>query len=340
MASFVRIIALLALLVVFAASTSKTLYFTVGKEGYLPDDYKYGDLYRFTNLAAFKAVRESCRKLFSDPTPQAPVALYAIGDSFMEPGSVDAQDFQTRTYTYTHWNDHTTIHLDTSVRNILLIESVERHFREHLATPVSNFVLSPQPVKPVEKTHSYEADFDEFMTGPKDVRLTYPEERLDNVLFNWPVFLHLREFKAWMNLTFFNRVHSMTTITPDHQHLLLNLDTDSTVINSNFNPVSDKEISTLIKNLNQTYEKYHSLGFDEVYLSIIPNKTTIAANYLGRYNHLIERIQSDPRLKLKVVDAYRLVRPLGPAAYQPGDSHWTCQSRDLWLRQLNRQLLQ
>lgn len=338
MRTLTRSILILILFAIFLIGLSKSLYHSIGMAGYLPDDYKFGDLYRFTNLAQFKEAHVTCPKLYPTSAPKEPIALYAIGDSFMEPGSVDKEDFVAQTYSYTHWNNQSKVHLDTSLHNVLLLESVERHFREHLAGPVTNLSISPSPVKPTQEAQPN--DFVEFLKGTHDSRLKVPEERYDNMLFNWPVLLRLKEMKAWFNLHFFDRVHSMTSLSPDREHVFLKLDTDSTVINSNFNPISEEELTKLVDELNHTYDTYSSLGFDEIYLSIIPNKTTVTSPRMGSYNHLIERIQSDPRLKVKLIDAYALVQPLGASGYQKGDSHWTCQSRDLWLKEINRQLLQ
>ncbi|MFT4031840.1 MAG: hypothetical protein QM669_05440 [Siphonobacter sp.] len=336
MMRIVRYLAITLLSISLILGLSRTFYYELAIADILPDDYQYGDLYRFTNLASFKAIRQICSEKLAAHSPKIPVALYAIGDSFMEPGSVDAADFPVQQYAYTHWNDQDSIQLNPSLKNVLLIESVERHFREHLEKDITNIIVSDHSVKPIDrKTHSYWEDFKTFFTGPTAIRQVLPEERLDNILFNWPFTLKLREWKAELTLKLFNRIHPMTSLSTDGHYLLLNLDTDSTLINSNFNPVSEEEINHMVNFLNDSYERYHQQGFEEIYLSIIPNKTTIVAPNMGRYNHLIERIQANKRLKMKVIDAYSIIKPLGSAAYQPGDSHWTCDTRDRWLRAVN-----
>jgi hypothetical protein len=333
-----RYVALLLLIVVFLASVSRSFYRTLGSAGLIPDDYRYGDLYRFSNLAAFRSDREG--QCTAVPVRKAKAALYAVGDSFMEPGYVNAGDISADYYSYTHWNDHRAVALDTSVRNVLLIESVERHFREHLAKPVENLqVVQGAVPDQTEAKLSAWTDFEQFLTGPAEIRKDFPEERLDNMLFNWDFFLRIREWKAQLNLDLFGRSHPMTSLSPDEQHIFLKLDTDPKVINSNFNELTDEEVGTLVRHLNESADRYKKAGFDEVILSIIPNKTTIAAPAMGRYNRLIERIQQHPDLRLTIVDSYGWLKSAGPKAYQPGDSHWTCESRAKWLTQLNGVLL-
>lgn len=333
-----RYVALLLLIVVFLASVSRSFYRTLGSAGLIPDDYRYGDLYRFSNLAAFRANREAqCRVV---PVRKAKAALYAVGDSFMEPGYVNAGDIAAGYYSYTHWNDHRVVALDTAVRNVLLIESVERHFREHLSKPVDNLqVVTGTAPDEADTKPSFWNDFQQFLTGPAEIRKDFPEERLDNALFNWDVFLRIRQWKAQLNLDLFGRVHPMTSLSPDEQHIFLKLDTDAKAINSNFNELSEEEVDKLVEHLNLSADDYRKAGFDDVVLSIIPNKTTIAAPEMGRYNRLIERIQSHPDLRLTIVDSYGWLMKTGPKAYQPGDSHWTCESRATWLRRLNGVLL-
>lgn len=339
MKTLLRTVALLLALVAFAAGCSRTVYRTLGEAGLLPDDYRYGDLYRLSSLPQFKVVREYCPK-FAAGQPKVPVDLYVIGDSFLERGRVDSTDFVARRYHYTHWEvPHDTVQLDRAVRNVLVLETVERHAREHFGREVDNLVLRSSPVPPAQPERpSVWADFLKFFRGEPAVRQVLPEERLENVLFNsgpWP---WLKERKALLNLAFFDRVNPNTSLSTDRQHLLYGLDTDSSRIHSNFNYLPEAEVAQLVTNLNRSADAYRAAGFDAVYVSIIPNKTTLVAPDPGRYNRLIARVQSAPARRVPVIDAYGLLKPLSTAAYEIGDSHWTCAGRDAWLREVNELL--
>jgi hypothetical protein len=339
MNALLRPLALLLALLVFAAGCSRTVYRTLGGAGLLPDDYRYGDLYRLSSLAAFKVERENCPK-YAAGQSKVPVDLYVIGDSFLEKGRVDSTDFVARRYHYTHWEvPHDTIYLDRSVRNVLVLETVERHAREHFGRPVESLVVSPRPVPAVpEEVPNVWTDFLRFFGGDPAIRQVLPEERLENVLFNSPPAQVLKEAKAWVNARFFDRLNPSVDRSADGRYLLYGLDTDSTRVNSNFNALPESEVRQLVRTLNQSADAYRAAGFDAVYVSIIPNKTTLVANDPGRYNRLIERVQSDPALRVPVIDAYGSLRPLGPAAYEIGDSHWTCAGRNAWLGTVNRLL--
>ncbi|MGZ3872636.1 MAG: hypothetical protein ACXVJD_06945 [Mucilaginibacter sp.] len=94
--------------------------------------------------------------------------------------------------------------------------------------------------------------------------------------------------------------------------------------------------------MNIAYEHYRQLGFDDVYLSIIPNPTTILyPRYHDlNYNNLIPRIENDPALKLKIFDIYELFKksPEKDKLYQHSDTHWTRFGSMVWLNEFNRQM--
>ena len=125
----------------------------------------------------------------------------------------------------------------------------------------------------------------------------------------------------------------------DKQHIFVGLDTDTTTGKTAlFTPLPDPDLNAYVDSLNQTYDRYRALGFAGVYLSIIPNKTTLLDPGLGHYNHLIERVQQHPRLRMPVVDVYGVYRNAREPIYALSDSHWNCRGRALWLQTVNRQL--
>ena len=89
---------------------------------------------------------------------------------------------------------------------------------------------------------------------------------------------------------------------------------------------------------NATRRHYLRQGFDEVYLSIIPNKTTVVNPPMGRYNRLPERVETHPALEVPLVSVREVFMQQGPQLYQRGDSHWNCQGRQLWLGRVNQML--
>ncbi len=306
-----------------------------------PDDYRFGDLYRLSNLPQFKErtiyCHEDGKTLANDSSK---VNLYIIGDSFSEEARVDKTDFNASKYLYTHWANDTYIHLDSTKRNILILESVERASKEHLSEDVDNFRIEKPPIISENPNLTFSQ---KIIHEWKNIRLVlFPlgtEERLEHTLFNYDIFLWFRELKSKMNLTLFDRVEPKVILSKDKQHIYYMEEADSTNDRSAFFPVTDAQIDTFVKHANASREKYLKAGFDEVYLSIIPNKVSVQSPDLGRYNHLIERIQNHSALEVPVIDTYTIFKKTPEKYYLKSDTHWNCAGRDVWVNIINQQVI-
>ena len=93
----------------------------------------------------------------------------------------------------------------------------------------------------------------------------------------------------------------------------------------------------MVNRLNALNEYYKKLGFAEVYLSIIPNPVTILyPNYGGyKYNNLIPRIESNPKLKMKCISVYDDFKNSKYQVYQNSDTHWCFNGLNLWLNKFS-----
>lgn len=94
----------------------------------------------------------------------------------------------------------------------------------------------------------------------------------------------------------------------------------------------------MVDSLNAISDRYKRAGFREVYLNIIPNKVTMLEPQRGTYNHLIERIQNHPALRVPVIDTYGTYRRLPRPPYLKSDTHWDCSGRAIWLKQVREKL--
>ncbi len=312
--------------------------------GLTQDSYRYGDLYRLSNLAQFKQPTEVCPKKFANTHSKNNVALYIIGDSFTEKERINASDFNTNGYLRLHWNDSLHTSLDSSKRNILVLQTVERHFREHFAAPVHQLIIdngrhtASESQKDVAVQQSNVQDI--FLMAYKDAEkiLKESEESLISFLFSGDFFLRFKEWKAALNLHYFGRHSDQVALSPDGKNILFCWDTDSSRITSSFKYLPDNELINLVQQVNQTREYYRKQGFNEVYLSIIPNKTSIVAPEMGNYNHLIERVQQHPLLQTPFIDIWTTFSKNRQTVYSLSDTHWSCQGQMLWLEEINRRL--
>jgi hypothetical protein len=316
-----------------------TLRRTAFEWGLTKDSYRFGDLYRLSNLAQFKQTTEACPKKFAGNRSKNNTALYIIGDSFTEKERINADDFNTNGYLRIHWNDSLNISLDTAKRNILVLQTVERHFREHFAVPVHQFTVenglrSTSTSQKVNEGHV--SDFFLALYNEAEQTLKESEEALTSFLFSGDAFLRFKEWKAAINLSWFGRHNDQVALSPDKKNILFCWDTDSTRITSSFNYLPDSELQKLIQQVNQAKDYYKKQGFDEVYLSIIPNKTSIVAPEMGHYNHLVERVQQHSMLKTPLIDTWTPFSQHSEEAYSLSDTHWNCQGQAIWLEEVNR----
>ncbi|GGD80055.1 hypothetical protein GCM10011514_50030 [Emticicia aquatilis] len=301
------------------------------EKGITQDDYRYGDLYRMSNLAKFKAPLEQC------PVPQNPpsgnTSLIIMGDSFTEKERLEKNHFKgLNSYNRFFITDTIQVKLDTSKRNVLIIETVERHFRERFTVPYMNLeVAENETIKQLEKEKSLAEQILNY-------EVPYNTERHESILFSSDFFLTLKEWKAWLNWKLFDRLDEKVMLSKDEEYLLYQVDAQPSGINSCFDKISEKEIQLMVDNLNKTYQFYKNAGFDEVYLSIIPNKTSILGRDLGEYNHLIERIQKNSALKMPFFDIYTPYHNSKKVLYEKGDSHWNCEGKQMWLDLVNAKL--
>jgi hypothetical protein len=323
---FLRYSVLLIALVLWGGGLSSTVSHWLYSVGVIADDYRFGDLYRLSALPTFKQLKVECASE-NRSSDTASTHLYLIGDSFSEPQRLSQSDFRVSHFQRVAWDYQQRAQLDPNKRNVLLIESVERHIREHFTRPVHEFIVetdtsrTPTPKLPLRQRIS-----NEFHRS--DV-----EERLESALFSHDWAFWFKELKARLTLNWFNRESSGVSLSKDHHHVFLRSDTDTTkVLNSSFARVADAEVSLVVDSLNAVADRYQRQGFDAVYLSIIPNKASILEPDRGYYNHLIERIQSHPKLRVPVIDTYGAYKGGATSPYLESDTHWNCEGRALWLR--------
>ena len=141
-----------------------------------PDDYRYGDLYRLSNLPQF---REPVQKCFSsEKKEKLPINLFLIGDSFTEAGRLSEADFLAENYERFSIGDSSFVKLDKTKKNILVIETVERHFRERFIKPYKNLQPADNQLVTIKNKEVKLLDYE----------LPYNSERHESALFSYDFF--------------------------------------------------------------------------------------------------------------------------------------------------------
>lgn len=284
----------------------------------LQDDYRYGDLYRLSNLPEFKDTKVICAN--NNNTKQIQnIHLYLAGDSFTEPERVNAKDFSSKFYTHGFSHLPNVPLVLAKEKKVLIIETVERHIGEKFSEPwhlwnTENKVIS-------NKT------FTDYLY---DWKLPYNDDSHVAATFGSDFFLKIKEWKAELNRNLFGKINDKVILSTNKKDLFYYLDADA-----GFKKIADAEVDKYVKNMNVTRENYLKLGFYEVYFSLIPNKSSILEKGRTDYNHLLERIENHKDLKAPLVSIYKDFQANSDGVYLKGDSHWNCTGQQIWLNKVN-----
>ncbi|GAB3693392.1 hypothetical protein GCM10027592_13220 [Spirosoma flavus] len=323
---------LLVAAIFWASGLSTGISYRLSDLGLITDKVRFGDLYQFSALPQFKQPWPdySHPDRFSDT---ASTHLYIIGDSFTLPLFLNKSDFRVSHYERWGMGPLSFTLSDTTKRNVLLIESVERNIRQNFATP-------HQPAPPSFTTYQ-EPNWLAQLTERfgKGFHRNRVESRLEAALFNHDWAFWFKEIKAQLTLNWFDRTDAQVSLSKDKKHLFYFMEADNRLPqNSSFSPLEDAEVDSLVQNLNKTADYYRRQRFDEIYLSLIPNKASILDTNRTDYNHLIERIQNHPNLAIPVVNTYEVFRQSPRSPYLNGDTHWNCEGHATWLKLVQEKL--
>ena len=360
--SIIKAVILLTVIFIWIQSFSLDIFFFMKEKGIFPDDYRYGDLYRLSYLKKFKGNLEKSNehKYSGHKKTNSNTNLYILGDSFTVEDRVNKEDFNVNEYRQIHWLNSETIKLDSTQRNILIIETIERYFKERFSKDVHNIELQQNKTStliqsPIRKLpfigkainylvtifpseYLFIKNKFNYFKNSKFPSSSDIDKRLETTLFNYDLVLPIRELKASINYDFFDRVEKQIILSLNHEHQFIYQEADSTNNYSSFYPVTQFEIDNFIYFVNKTRDYYLKLGFKEVYLSIIPNRVSLLAPKLGIYNHLVERVQNSPNLNIQILDIYHIYQK-NPIKYlSKSDTHWTVEGRNEWLKMVNFEL--
>ena len=316
----VKYIALTLFAFFWLAGCSSGLARWLFEKNLIEDDYRYGDLYRMSNLSQFKELREECR--IPEVKKMAKTHLVLAGDSFTEEGRIEPEYLTAEKFSRIRVDGSTPVNLEKSDRNILVIETVERHVRERFASQWRGVLVNA-------------SNKDRVLPWYKkvlDLRMPYSTERHEAVLFGYDWVMKIREIKASLNYQLFGRVDEHVALSQNEEHLLYYLAVKPG-ISSAFDEISDQEIKQLVTVINEAGDYYMREGFDEVI--IIPIQASILGTDLGSYYQLVRRIQQNKDLKVNVLDVYSPFMEMSSAAYAKGDTHWSCEGQTVWIEKLN-----
>jgi hypothetical protein len=303
------------------------------------DTYRYGDLFGMSCLPAFQISRDRNSVVNRVRcASERSIDLYALCDSYVwSYVESDSLFCGVNKFEYATINERNRIEvdLDTSKTNILLIEMAERNVRPTLHDDYISSFLGLRHSKAGENLKP--ADhfaFDDILFH-KDIN-----RNIEAIFWETSIFTPIKTFKSKVNYRLFNRIDEQVVISDSERYLFYKPTTDTTSYVSSFQSITSAEFEGMIEKLNNGYAYYRKLGFDEVYLSIIPNPVTILepGHRNLRHNQLIQQIEGSEKLKMPVVDIYSDFKNSPLELYYRSDTHWNMTGAILWLNKFNQLL--
>ena len=295
------------------------------------DRWGYGDLYGICYLPEYRLKLAPFEVYHYDKndSPSANRVLYIVGDSFTADKIMDhAFAGFARVIFLDRRFPFGPVTPDPTKQNYLIMEFSELNISNYASK--NSFEISSRAAIPV------------FRPLPLLTRLgniLFNKELNRNIellLFDDKIFTPFKAWKGSLNYTLFNRLPPEVTVSSDKKRLLLNSTVSFSSKQSVFKPMTDPEVGKIVTDLSADRDRYLSLGFKQVFLSLIPNAVSVYDDKRAPYNHLIERIEA--RVTFPVIPVYTLFKNDSRNLYSRSDAHWNPAGFGVWVRESNRVL--
>ncbi len=288
---------------------------------YTPNPYRNGDLFLYSNMPGYKTnLNRSIIKTYNK-LQNNNISLTIIGDSYMR--DFNSTSFCVNAYNFIHWDNipHSITRLDNKKTNILIIETTERYCRWRLKNS-NPLYINENSNKVIDSIK---------------IKLS-AEDNIQYIVTNLDFLLPFKELKAYIYLNIFDKFDERVTKPNEKGRLYLKETIDPENNSSCYNKISENEIDEIVNYINTTYKNAKKIGFNKVYFSIIPNAASLYNQSELPYNHIIERIQRNPNLKVSYINAYKILRKQTKSVFYYNDSHWNRFGQILWLTHINELL--
>ncbi len=310
------------------------------------DNYKYGDLFGFSYLPDFKLIEKKIPPAKENSFEDKKIDFYCVCDSYLWSFPFnDSTLYNVNKYNQSRWlyDEKIITSIDTTKINFMLIEMAEWYSREFLTDSSDIFsrinVKNPNPsFVDTSAKNTIQNSFSFIKIIDKVFANKWLNRNLEFNLFDYSFLTPLKELKAQFNYKIFDKVNSEVEFSSNKEFLLYKPTIDTASNQSSFKYLGDAEVNNMVDRLNKINDYYIKRGFDYVYFSIIPKPVSIIDPNLMKYNQLITRIQSNPALKIKYIDAYNILKKEPGKVYQRSDTHWNSYGFGLWVTELNNTL--
>jgi hypothetical protein len=306
--------------------------------------YLNGDLYGFSQLRKYKQPQNYALKTKSK-SGKGSIRLFVFCDSYIDK-RLDKSNFSKvdSIYFLRYWNSSTFVHyknLDNNFQNYLVIEMAERHVRGLLNGGVESFYGMLVRDSVPQKTESQTTTEEPVSTWEKFQKNCFNPNVNSNLEINmldYAPFEPFKELKAWINYKCFNRYNKIVYVDEEKSHLYYAPTLSDSLAEGAFKPLSQAELDTIVNRLNTIHKHFEGLGFEKVYLSIIPNPVSCIHPELGAYNQLVERVSNHEKLGIPILDVWNEFKRDPKKYYHPGDSHWNSLGLQYWVDLLDQKM--
>jgi len=317
----------------------------IRQDGWGADKFSFGDLYGLTYIKPFKMPRDtSFVALPVLETDSVKYKMHIIGDSYLYSFfSMDPRYFKkTGEVQFVRWSTPKPIpyRLSKDKKNILLIECVERNFRNLMTVKEIRNRIEAQAQS---NSGSQTAGRFEFLSRINSrLKNTFYHPTLENnlefLLFSLGIWAPFKELKSALNFYIFGRLDNEVRVSKNWKQLYLTQTVDPEKVGSSFYPTSDEEVGAYVAQLNEVQTYFKSKGFDQVIFSIIPNPVGVLNTENKPTNQILARIAKHPNWKGILVDPSLRLQKNAKENFFPSDSHWNQRGAAIWLGQLNETL--
>jgi hypothetical protein len=302
-----------------------------------------GDLASMSYLDNVRRFQEKADFNFQKPaddTGSRNIDLYVYGDSYLESipdtafGYINSYHFGRRNYYDLLYN------LDPHKKNILIIEIGERFARiEFELQDMFNHAKKKEPASSFLQLSNHPVIYAGF---PNLSMFFNPDinRNLEFNLFGYRFWDQVKLTKASLTYHLFKRAGGDAIVSDDGSRLFLKQTMAEHDRLSSYYPFDERELHGMFVNLNAYRDHYKAEGFDEVYLSIIPNPVSILQPG-AHYNNLIPQLQQTDSIRgLHIIDMYTpFKKDQNPGRlFLLGDTHWSHQGIQIWLNDVNEEL--
>jgi hypothetical protein len=308
------------------------------------DKVGYGGLYGMCYLTDFRVPFKYNPTVRKDSLLKN-IDLYIFSDSYLY-YAVNKENFvninQFNKIKYWELGTYMKIKsLDTSKINILVIEMTERYVRSICTNfdGIQNMLLfDTNYTGNVYYCNDSKTNLDADNTSNHWFNPNI-NSNLELNLFDYGIFRPFKELKAELNYYVFKRKPNDVFVDTAKRFLYYQPTVEGEQNMNSFYPVDSNELKTICSNINKVYTYYKSNGFDQVYLSIIPNPVTMINPTLKEYNRMIPLINDVDTLKMPIINVYNLFKTGPERYYSRSDSHWSNEGLQKWLDHFNEILM-